>query len=240
MLPAGTARTAVYDRWALEQEQERGSWRSGEYVAEWADDDVLEELLQFPRELSAAIVTDSGAEVEHVLDLGSGTGPYLEVFLRAFPAARGTWVDSSRPMQTIAGDRLAQFGERVSYVAGDVADLGGLGLKPAQVVVTSRVLHDISPARLQDFYPAVSALVLPGGFFFNLDHFAAPAGWESRYRRIRERFTGRRKRRLAPHRDHPLGELDDHLRRLEAAGFEQPDVPWRTFFTALVAAQKPV
>ncbi len=33
--------------------------------------------------------------------------------------------------------------------------------------------------------------------------------------------------------------IDDHLAWVEAAGFEHPDVPWRTFYTALIVARKP-
>jgi hypothetical protein len=227
----------MYDRSALKAE--RGPWRSGEFVTEWADDDVLADALALPREISAAIVADAGTPVKHIIDLGSGPGAYLEAMLRAFPDAHGTWVDSSEPMQAVARERLAVFAERVSYVSGGVEQLGTLELEPAQVVVTSRMLHDVAPNSASRFYEDVYELVEPGGFFFNLDHFAGAEGWEARYRRIRAHFTSRRRQPLPPHRDHPLPELDDHLRRLETAGFEDPAVPWRLFSTALVAARRP-
>jgi len=240
MLPTEAAGPAVYDRRALARKQEqRESWRSGEYVAEWIGDDVLAGFLSLPRAITIAIVVDAAIPVEHVLDLGSGAGPYLSALLRAFPAARGTWVDSSEAMEVNARRSLAEFGDRVSYVLGDVERLATLPLESAEVVVTSRVLHNLPRAAQEAFYPSASRLVAPGGFFFNLDHYAAPPGWESRYRHIREHFTGRRKKPLAPHRDHPLTALEDHLRWLEASGFERPDVPWRTFHTALIAARKP-
>lgn len=238
MLPSEAVAAALYDRRALAPERELGSWRSGEYVAEWVGDDVLAGLLTLPMEITAAIVTDARIPVRHVLDLGSGAGPYLGVMLGSFPDAHGTWVDSSGPMEEIARERLAALGERVSYVPGDAEQLETLRLDPAQVVVTSRMLHDVPPSSQQRFYNAVHELVEPGGFFFNLDHFGAPEGWEARYRSIRDRFTGRRERRLTPHRDHPLTDIRDHLGWLEAAGFEPPDVPWRLFLTALIAARR--
>jgi ubiquinone/menaquinone biosynthesis C-methylase UbiE len=239
MLPAEAADPAVYDRQALARKPEQGSWRSGEYVAEWIGDDVLAGLLTLPRAITIAIVVDAGIPVEHVLDLGSGSGPYLAALLRAFPNARGTWVDSSDPMEAIAQEPLREFGDRVSYVLGDVEQLDTLPLDRAEVVVTSRLIHNLPHAAQEEFYRSVNRLVTPGGFFFNLDHYAVPPGWEARYRRIREHFTGRRREPLAPHRDHPLTELRDHLGWLEASGFERPGVPWRTFHTALVAARKP-
>ena len=82
-------------------------------------------------------------------------------------------------------------------------------------------------------------LVEPGGWLFNLDHFASPEGWEARYRRIRRQFTGQPRRDLPPHRhDHPFQAIPDHLRWIAEAGFEAPDVPWRAFYTALVAARR--
>ena len=48
------------------------SWHSQDYVAEWTGDDVISEMLEVPRRISAAIVRDAGVPVSHVVDLGSG------------------------------------------------------------------------------------------------------------------------------------------------------------------------
>lgn len=217
-----------------------GSWHSGDYVAEWAGDDVLAGLLDVPRRISAALVADSRIDVGRVVDIGSGAGTYLDVLLRAFPSAQGTWVDSSEPMQRLARDRLAQLGDRVEYVIGDAERIEEVELPRAAVVVTSRMAHHFSPEALQRFYRGVYELLEPGGFFFNLDHYGAPAGWEARYRRIRPHFTGPRKRALRPHRhDFPLSDPQQHLAWLDSAGFEPGDIPWRTFYSALIAARRP-
>ena len=216
------------------------SWQSREYVAEWAGDDVLADLLALPRRISVALVADAGLPIRRVIDLGSGAGPYLGVFLRAFADARGTWVDSSEPMQQLARERLEPIVDRVDWVLGDAERLDTLELPRADVVVTSRMAHHFSPESLQRFYGDVFELLEPGGFFFNLDHFGAPPGWEARYRRIREQFTGPRRRELQPHRhDYPLTQIGEHLAWLERAGFEPGDTPWRTFYSALVAARRP-
>ena len=214
-----------------------GSWHETAYVAEWAGEDTVQNLLEFPRRISLALVADAELPVSHVVDLGSGQGPYLELFLRAFPDARGTWVDSSEPMRELAQERLADVGERVQYVVADVEELPYL--EQAQVVVSSRALHHSSPETLQRIYRELFDVVAPGGFFFNLDHCGAPHDWEARYRRIRDQFTGPRKRELKPHRqDYPLTPVPDQLAWLEAAGFEA-DVPWRAFYTALLAGRRP-
>lgn len=221
-------------------EERLESWHSSAYARAWADEDVLSDILALPRRLSVALVADAGIDVEHVVDLGSGPGDYLDVFLATFREARGTWVDSSEPMEGLARERLERFGDRVAYLQADAERFESVELEPAQVAVTSRLLHHFSPESLRRFYAAVFELVTPGGFFFNLDHFGTPEGWEARYRAIREQFTGPRKRALKRHRhDYPFRQVGDHLSWIGASGFEPPDVAWRTFYTALIAARKP-
>jgi len=215
------------------------SWHSEGYVAEWVGDDVLADLLELPRRISAALVADAGIDVRHVIDLGSGHGPYLALFLLAFPQSHGTWVDSSEAMAEHAREQLAQFGERVGFVLADVEQLEDAELDQAHVVLTSRVLHHLSPESLQRLYGNVYRLLEEEGFLFNLDHVGAPDDWEQRYRRIRQQFTRARKKPLARHRhDYPLSTTADHLRWISEAGFETADVPWRTLYTSLIAARK--
>ena len=208
-------------------------------MADWVGDDVLADLLALPRRISAALVEASGVEVEHVVDLGSGHGPYLALLLDAFPAARGTWVDSSPPMEPLARERLARFGDRVSYVLGDVEDLPSLGLDRSQLIVSSRAIHHFSHESIRRLYAAAYELLTDDGWFFNLDHFGAPSDWKRRYRDIRDRFTGPRREPLRPHREpFELTTAETQIGWLRELGFDA-DTPWRTFFTALLAARKP-
>jgi trans-aconitate methyltransferase len=216
-----------------------GSWQSADYVTRWADEDVLGRVLETPRRISLALLADAGSDVRHVVDLGSGEGPYLADCLRAHPAARGTWLDSSEPMLERAREALAGLGDRVTFVVAPAEELGAAGVEPADVVVSSRALHHLAPDLLARAYRDVHELLSPGGWFFNLDHVGAEGDWEQRYRRVREQFTGKRRAALAPHReDEPLLPAADHLRYLEQAGFAAVDVPWRMLYTALLAARR--
>jgi tRNA (cmo5U34)-methyltransferase len=225
---------------AVAPDQQLRSWSSEEFVSEWVGGDVVARMLELPRQISTALVADAELQVRHVVDLGSGPGAYLEAFLQAFPAATGTWIDSSESMEPIARERLAGFGDRVAYRLAGVEELEGLALGPASVIVTSRVVHHLSPEAIQALYRSAFDLIEPGGFFFNLDHYGSPAGWEPRYRRIRKTFLAARDKQIAPHRhDHPFSQVPAHLNWLDEAGFEAPDVPWRTFYTALLAGRRP-
>jgi ubiquinone/menaquinone biosynthesis C-methylase UbiE len=216
------------------------SWESAAYAAQWAGEDVIADMLDLPRRISVAIVSDSAIDVEHIVDLGSGPGAYLVPFLRAFPQARATWVDVSDAMRELAQAELAEFAGRITYLVADAEDLQAAEVEPAQVVLSSRALHHFSPESLQRVYRAAFDIVTPGGLVINLDHVGARADWEQVQRRIRPQFTGDRKRTLKPHRhDYPLARADEHAAWMEAAGFGPADVPWRMFYTALVVARKP-
>jgi SAM-dependent methyltransferase len=221
-------------------DQSPRTWSSEAFVAEWVGQDVLADMLKLPRQISAALVADAEVPVAHVIDVGSGPGAYLQTLLESFPGARGTWVDTSPTMEAVARERLAGLGDRVDYRLGDIEALRSLTLEPAEVVVTSRIVHHLSPASIQRFYAAAHDHLQPGGFLFNLDHFSAPEGWEARYRRIRRQFTGKPKQDVAPHHhEHPFSRIEAHLGWLEQARFAAPDVPWRAFYTALLAARRP-
>jgi SAM-dependent methyltransferase len=216
------------------------SWESEDYATAWASEDVIADMLELPRQVSVALVAEAGIDITHVLDVGSGPGAYLELFLDAFPEARGTWVDVSDAMRALAHERLARFGDRVAYVVGDAERLDELGLAPAQVVCSSRTFHHFSPDSLRRIYRAAFELLTPGGFVMNLDHVGAAGDWETVYRRIRPRFTGARAKRLEPHRhDYPLARAEQHGGWMQAAGFGPYDTPWRMFYTALIVARKP-
>lgn len=215
------------------------SWHSPDYAAAWAGEDVIAGMLELPRRLSTAIVADSGLEVAHVIDVGSGPGVYLDRFLRAFPAARGTWTDSSEAMLELARRELAEHGDRIDYRIVDAEKLAEAELGAAEVIVTSRALHHFAPDSLAGAYRAMHDLLAPGGFLFNLDHVGAPGEWEQAYRRVRGQVLGERKSRLAPHRhDYPLVPTDVQLGWLRDAGFPDPDVPWRTLYTALIMGRR--
>jgi SAM-dependent methyltransferase len=216
------------------------SWQSPSYVAQWASEDVLADLLALPRRLTAALVADSGLEVRHVIDVGAGTGAYLAAMLDAFPRARGTWLDLSAAMLELGRAELERFGDRITYVVHDAETLAEARLDPGQVVTSSRALHHLSPESLEGVYRAAFELLTDGGFIANLDHVGAPDGLEQVYRRVRSQVVGSRTRKLAPHRhDYPLAPADVHLELMAEAGFENPDTPWRVLHTALMTARKP-
>jgi len=91
-------------------------WGSEQYDQEWVDKDsrrAAEREAQFNAALSWLSVFVSGRS--RVMDLGCGPGTLAEKLLAAFPAMHVICSDGSDEMLKLARQRLAAYGERVSY-----------------------------------------------------------------------------------------------------------------------------
>lgn len=209
-------------------------WRRPDYARSWHDHDVLQDMLAFPRRVAAALIGHD-ATPKTVIDVASGPGAFLEVFLDAFPDSHGVWTDGSPAMRELAVEPLARFGDRVEYHIAEMTDLSGIGAPHrADVLLTSRASHHLDAEGLTRFYAEVADRLRPGGWLVNLDHIAPDAGWDRRYRAVRAQFTGTRPGRTSHEHPFPPPSLDTQLRTLSAAGFEDVDIAWKAFGTVLI------
>lgn len=208
-------------------------WREADFARSWAQGDAFRDMLEFPRRLAAAVVAGDNPEPACVIDVGSGPGAVLAVFLEQFPSARGIWTDASGAMLDLARERLAPFGDRVDYRIVDMTDLaaGGLPTGP-DVITTSRAAHHLDRDGLFAFYAQAAAGLKPGGWLVNLDHIGPDDLWDKRLRAVRKQFAA------APegpkhHHNYPLTSVSDHLEAYAAAGITDVEVVWRAFYTCL-------
>lgn len=216
-------------------------WQDPEFAGAWIAADRQGELLDLPRRIAAALVTDDRPGTTVVLDVASGPGAFLEVFLDAFPGARGVWSDASEAMRDEARQRLARFGDRVEFVLADMTDLRGGALPTGiDVVTTSRASHHLDREALRAFYADAAALLAPGGWLVNLDHVGPEETWNQRLRAAKKHLGGRREggeRTRRHHHNYPLCAIDDHLDGYRAAGVVDVDMPWRAYYTVLLAGR---
>jgi SAM-dependent methyltransferase len=251
----------------VEQAQKQhtlADWREPAYANAWNDRDALRDLLDLPRRMAAALI-GYDASPRTVLDIGSGPGAFLEIFLDAFPDARGTWTDASEAMRDIAVQSLARFGDRVTYVIADMTDLSAVAAPQAlqapetqdqqdvpataattaaaagaaDVVLSSRASHHLDPAGLAVFYAQAAERLNPQGWMVNLDHIGPANAWNTRYRAARPQFTGPRRAAGEGHKHtSPLPSLDDHLAAMTGAGFGDVDLAWKAFGTVMLLGRK--
>jgi SAM-dependent methyltransferase len=212
-------------------------WKDPEFAQAWAEGDALKALLDLPRRISAAVVAGDRPEPSLIVDIGSGPGDYLAVFLEAFPTARGVWTDASEAMLEQARGRLAGFGDRVTYRIADMTDLGDAVPDGVDVITTSRASHHLDRAGLHDFYSAAAGHLAPGGWLVNLDHTGSRDAWEPRLRAARSRLRTEPERKTH-HHDKPLPTVTDHLDGYAAAGLNDVGIPWRAFVTCLFMGRR--
>ena len=215
-----------------------GDWLDAGFAQEWAAGDIWTDLLKLPRELAGAIVQHDRPNVQLVVDVGSGPGIMLGLFLHAFPDARGVWIDVSPGMLEQARANLADFGDRVSYHLADIREFAALSdVHGADVIMTSRAIHHLPPDAQRQFYREAAGLLAPRGWVINIDHTAVSDAWAESYAAVRGRFT-----RQVPHRPHPheypFLSPDMHLAALRDAGIDEPAIPWRAFSLCLMMGRK--
>ena len=214
-------------------------WKDKAFATAWAEGDVVADLLALPRRIAAAVVEGDRPATELIVDVGSGPGAFLSVFLDLFPQARGIWTDASEAMHEKAQAGLARYADRVGYQVLDMTEIGS-GALPGNidVLLTSRAVHHLDTTGLRAFYTAAADLLAPGGWLVNLDHTGPGQDWDARLRTARKTIIPPRPKGGGHHHDGPLTSVGDHYEALDAAGFTDYDAPWRAFFTVLFMARK--
>lgn len=203
-------------------------WRESAHVARYLS---RADTLRRPQG-EAVLLDELPADVERVLDLGSGDGRLLELVLLAHQEASGVALDFSPPMLEHLGQRFSS-NERVEIVAHDLeAPLPSLGRFDA--VVSSFAIHHLPHARKRQLYAEVAAILRPGGVFCNLDHVASPS------ERVHLKFL--RAIGYSPQEEDPSNKLLDvrtQLEWLREIGLADVDCYWKWRELALLVGVRP-
>ena len=80
------------------------------------------EYCAFLQIIGSAISGLESAEKPIVVDLGGGSGRFLEKLLSLNPNAMTIWVDSSEKFLSVAKKRLAAFGDRVTFISSPLEE----------------------------------------------------------------------------------------------------------------------
>jgi len=212
-------------------------WHSTEYVQDWIESDMTRDDQRRPllRRVATLLPSTQNPPLR-VLDIGGGYGAFSAEVLDQRPDAHVVLHDYSSAMIDKATQRLARFGQRVSYAIADMTDpcwsstLGG----PFDAAVSALALHNLGhPQLLQRVYRDIFALLRPGGCVFNLDLlFPGGPGLADLYRRDQARD---------PRWDvyvSPAG-LEAHLGWLRHAGFTEVDCVWKDLDQGLLWGLRP-
>lgn len=105
-----------------------------------------------------------------VIDLGGGSGIFLEKVLARYSGARCYWIDYSEDFLKIAQERLARFDGQVAYVISPLEAAWEPQVEgKADLVLSSSAIHHLTGDEKQVLYRRVFDVLKPGGWFFNID-----------------------------------------------------------------------
>lgn len=105
-----------------------------------------------------------------VVDLGAGSGIFLERALQLHPQARAYWVDYSDDFERVARRRLAPFGERVRFVRMHLEEAWEAEIAEApQLIFSMSAIHHLTGGEKRALYARCGRLLAPGGWFLNVD-----------------------------------------------------------------------
>ncbi|HLN88046.1 MAG TPA: methyltransferase domain-containing protein [Candidatus Limnocylindrales bacterium] len=209
-------------------------WGSQQYDQEWVDKDsrrAAEREAQFNAALSWLSVFVSGQS--RVMDLGCGPGTLAEKLLGAFPEMQMICSDGSDEMLKLARQRLASYGNRVSYAQADFSADNWTANLPRQLdaVVSARAIHNLRNLKLiGPVYGHIHELLRTGGVFMNIErvNFATPK-LRQYFRELQIKTRGR-----AAKMDGAAPSLAQQFSLLRRAGFADIDCFWRETNTAIV------
>jgi cyclopropane fatty-acyl-phospholipid synthase-like methyltransferase len=199
-------------------------WRDPGRVAEYLSREIPH------RDIAEAMLLQAlPADVERLVDLGTGDGRLIGLIREHHPHAHALGIDFSEPMLAQASERFTDD-PLVELQRRDLAQpLEVRG--PVDAVGSALAIHHLEDTRKQTLFGEVHALLRPGGVFVNFDLVAATS------REQHERF------RLAISRpqDDPadrLAGLCDQLAWLRKAGFRDADCRFKWLQLALLVGTR--
>lgn len=105
-----------------------------------------------------------------VVDLGGGSGIFLEKVLDRYPNSYAYWVDSSEPFMNIAQERLKRFSERVTFLNMKFTDDWESKIEEnPDFIFSMSAIHHLDTQGKQKLYKRIYDKLIPRGWFINID-----------------------------------------------------------------------
>lgn len=105
-----------------------------------------------------------------LLDLGAGSGIFIEKVLKEFPDSTCYYLDSSDEFMSVAKDRLQKYEDRVNYIKSDFCTNWESEITVKPTVITSMsAIHHLQTGNKKKLYQKCYDVLEEGGWFFNID-----------------------------------------------------------------------
>ena len=105
-----------------------------------------------------------------VLDLGAGSGIFLEKVLSTYPNSFCYWIDYSFDFMKVAQERLKKYGNRVRYILSPLEKNWEEQLEhQPDLIFSMSAIHHLTSKEKKDVYTKCYNLLKHTGWFFNAD-----------------------------------------------------------------------
>lgn len=173
--------------------------RSVQFSARAGDYDRLQpvriEMYEFYHDLALDFIPFDIGSKFRMLDLGCGTGAFIERILGKYANATCVAVDFSNEMIEIAARKLNAHSDRVEFLRRDLNEGVPEGLGSFQLVSSFSTIHHLTDENKARVFRQIRDVLDPGGWFFFIDamsvHFdddVFNAGRTRHRNRQKERF----------------------------------------------------
>lgn len=116
------------------------------------------------------IVAADGKRDMTIVDLGAGSGIFLEKALTHWPDAKAHWMDYSEDFLSVAQQRLARFDGRVVYTRASFEDDWESQVEgQVDLIFSMSAIHHLENDDKKQLYRRCFDKLAPGGWLFNID-----------------------------------------------------------------------
>ncbi len=228
-------------------------WQREELAASFAERRrILIPMLDVQEDVVQRLLARHERPIARFLDVGCGAGAMSELLLAAQPGSAATIVDFSAPMLERAAAALAGYGGRWHAVSADLNDPAWSEALPSgryDAIVSGLAIHHLPPERKRVLFAELLGLLEPGGIFVNMDYVAIDGPlrglFDEQMLAAAERAEHAGGATHSEHRtaleddDDRPDTLDDQLRWLREAGFEQVETHFKWAEAAIYGGARP-
>ena len=214
---------------------------------------------QFYHQLALDMVPFDTEDEFRVLELGCGTGNFLQCILKKFPKARCVAFDYSVEMLKYAARKVARYSDRIEFHQRDLHDGLPSKLELFDLVSSFSTIHHLFDGKKVQLFMEIYDVLQSNGWFFLIDpmstRFDDDVFRQFRHRqhlRLDARFKRagvdiRNAERVnamvsqvsddSPEKDR-IAHFSEHIRWLRDAGFRSVDHIWHLFMEHLIISRK--
>ncbi len=105
-----------------------------------------------------------------LVDLGAGSGIFIEKFLTKYPKSQAYWIDYSEDFLKVAKKRLKRFHDRVKYIISNFEEnWDSKVFETPYIIFSMSAIHHLEHEKKCDLYKKCYNLLNDEGWFFNID-----------------------------------------------------------------------